>query len=72
MPPEVWATLSSLGMPGILVALIVAGYLAPKPHLDDLRASRDRLEGQVDKLADGLRELTDAVKDLGRKVGSNG
>lgn len=58
-----WAVFVNYGVLGLMVGLMLFGYLYPKPMVDQLREQIDRLGGDNEKLRDENRELRTRTED---------
>lgn len=62
------SALLDLGPLGIMLVLIVTGYLVPKPYYERELARADKATDAAEKNADALKSMTETTKTLTEEV----
>jgi hypothetical protein len=64
MSPELVSEILRWGPAGVVLLLVLAGFLVTKGHADEIRGQRDRALMDGRESTSGVRELSAGVKDV--------
>lgn len=64
-----WDRVTSVGILGMVVMLMVTGKIVPSPYYNDVKRQLDKLTGQLDEERMVTRSLSETMRDISRYLG---
>ena len=67
-PPDLITAILQWGVPGVVVALLLLGWLVPKGAYEQMKSDRDKWQAAYEKEREGHEATRDALADSARSA----